>query len=200
MSIGMEHRAQTPWTLDAFFAWQEKQHDRYELVDGQPLRMMAGASNAHNDMVINTVIALGTRLAGSKCRHFNGDGSVETRPGQIRRPDIGVECGPRKSNGFRAENPRLVAEVLSPTTRDFDTFSKVEEYKLLASLDRILLIDPNRPDIIMWSRDGARKWVDAKIEGLESVIEMPEIGTVLPLAEVYRDIIFPTEMRLVPGE
>ena len=167
---------------------------------GQPLRMMAGAGNAHNDVVINTVIALGTRLAGSKCRLFNGDGSVETKPGQIRRPDIGVECGPRKSNGYKAENPRLVAKVLSPATRDFDTFGKVEEYKLLASLDRILLIDPNRPDIIMWSRDGAREWVKTEIEGLESAIELPEIGAVLPLAEVYRDIVFPTELRWAPGE
>ena len=122
----MEQRAQMPWTLDAFFAWQEKRQGCHELVDGQPLCMIAGAGNAHNDVVIKTVIALGTRIAGTRCRLFNGDGSVETKPGQIRRPDIGVECGPRKSNGYRAENPRLVAEVLSPTTWDFDTFGKVE--------------------------------------------------------------------------
>ena len=30
------------WTFEEFFAWQEGQPDRYELVDGYPLKMMAG--------------------------------------------------------------------------------------------------------------------------------------------------------------
>lgn len=34
-----------PWTTDEFFVWQELQAERYELVDGEPLKMMAGANS-----------------------------------------------------------------------------------------------------------------------------------------------------------
>ena len=196
----MAEVARAAWSAQEFFAWQERQQDRYELVDGQPLRRIAGCGNVHNDVVINVVIALGNRLADSPCRLFNGDCSAETKPGQIRRPVIGVECGPRKAEALKAEHPRLVAEVLSPTTRDFDTFAKVEEYKLIEGLRRILLIDPNRPHLTMWARDGDGGWSRTEAEGLDATIDCPEIGAVLPLAEVYRRIDFPTVLRLVPGE
>lgn len=39
----MADPAQLPWTVAAFFAWQERRPDRHELVGGRPVRMMAGA-------------------------------------------------------------------------------------------------------------------------------------------------------------
>jgi Uma2 family endonuclease len=113
------------WTVEEFFAWQEGQPDRYELVDGYPLKMMAGAKNVHDDIVVNLVGELRQQLRGAGCRPFTGDGSVETRPGQIRRPDVGVDCGQHDPNAMKAALPRLVIEVLSPSTRDFDSFRKV---------------------------------------------------------------------------
>ena len=98
-------------TVDEFFAWQESQSERYELVDGQPLRMMAGAKNVHDDIVVNLVGELREQVRGSGCRPFTGDGSVEPRPGQIRRPDVGVDCGPRDPDGTKAALPKLVVEV-----------------------------------------------------------------------------------------
>jgi hypothetical protein len=45
------------WTIEDFFAWQELQEARYELVDGQPLELMAGAGNVHDDIVVNLIAA-----------------------------------------------------------------------------------------------------------------------------------------------
>ena len=112
------------WSVAEFFAWVELQPDRYELVDGQPLKMMSGAKNVHDDIVVNLIVALGNQLRGRGCRPFTGDGSVETRPGQIRRPDVGVDCGPRDPNAMMAALPKLVVEVLSPSTRDFELVSE----------------------------------------------------------------------------
>ena len=79
-----------PWTIDAFFAWQERQAERYELVGGFPLRMMAGTRNVHDDIVVNVLAEMRRQLRGGPCRPFTADGSVETLPGQIRRPGLGV--------------------------------------------------------------------------------------------------------------
>lgn len=41
------------WTVEEFFAWQAGQSERYELVGGFPIRLMAGAKNVHDDIVVN---------------------------------------------------------------------------------------------------------------------------------------------------
>ena len=187
-------------TADEFFAWQEHQPGRYELVNGQPFEMTAGAKNVHDDIVVNLVIELGTRLRGGPCRPFTGDGSVETRPGQIRRPDVGVDCGPRDPNGTKAALPKLVVEVLSPVTRDFDTFGKLHEYKAIGALEHIVLVEPNEPFALVWSRDEASGWVETRARGLDAKIEMPKLGVTLEMAAVYEGVAFPLRPRRVATE
>lgn len=181
-----------------FFRWQEHQPERYELVGGQPLRMMAGARTAHNTIVINLLSELRTQLRGSGCYPLNGDSSLETYPGQIRRPDGGIDCGPYDPEGLKATAPRMVAEVLSPSTRDFDTFDKVREYQSVAGLDYIVLIEPNAPEAVMWVRSG-EGWTVERAAGLDAELAMPGIGVTLRLSELYDGVVFPTGPRLAFG-
>jgi Uma2 family endonuclease len=196
----MTEAASRRWTTAEFFAWQEMQPERYELVDGFPVKLMAGARNVHDDIVVNVLAELRNQLRGSDCRQFTGDGSIETKPGQIRRPDVGIDCGRRDPNATKASSPLVVVEVLSPTTRDFDTIGKLEEYKLVHSLERILVIEPNAPEVIVWARDADRDWRKDTVRGLDRRIDMPEIGATLPLAEIYDGVEFPLRPRLVPEE
>ena len=159
--------------------------------------MMAGAKNVHDDIVVNLVAELRQQLRGAGCRPFTGDGSVETRPGQIRRPDVGVDCGQRDPNAMKAALPRLVIEVLSPSTRDFDSFMKLDEYKCIASLDYILLVEPNTALTFMWSKNENRQWVERRIGGLEAAIEMPKLEITLRMDAIYEGVQFPALPRLV---
>jgi len=160
-----------PWTIDQFFEWQSRQPDRYELVNGFPVRMQADARNIHNDIVINIL-------------------------GELR-PDAGADCGPRNPDAFKAATPRMVAEVLSPTTRDFDTYDKLAEYKQIESLDTILIVEPNAAYVVVWSRGQDRGWTRNIIEGLDAVVDLPSLGINLPLTEIYDGIDFPGRPRLV---
>ena len=99
----MTDAAPRRWTVEEFFAWQEGQSERYELVDGFPMRMMAGAKNVHDDIVVNMLAELRNQLRGGGCRPFTSDGSVETKPGQIRRPDTAS----RGRGGSLANHARL---------------------------------------------------------------------------------------------
>ncbi|MGE7415164.1 Uma2 family endonuclease [Methylobacterium tarhaniae] len=195
----MSEPAPRRWSVQEFFAWQERQDERYELVGGVPVRMMAGARNVHDDIVVNLVAEFRTWLRGTPCRPFTGDGSVETLPGQIRRPDLGVDCGSRDPNGLTAAEPRLVAEVLSPSTRDFDAFDKLEEYKTVASLAVVLLVEPNAPEIALWRRDADGAWQRRLVAGLDQTIDLPELGMSLALTDIYDGIAFPARPRLVSG-
>lgn len=186
-----------PWSLEEFFSWQELQEERYELVNGRPLRMMSGAKNVHDDIVMNITMTLGPQVRNSGCRPFSGDGSVETYPGQIRRPDFGVDCGRRDREAYKAASPRLVVEVLSPSTRDLPTIRKLEEYKALASLDYILLVEPNTPEARVWSRDEAREWRETEVVGLDASIPLPSLSASLDMRAVYDGVEFPAKPRLL---
>jgi Uma2 family endonuclease len=183
------------WTVDEFFAWQERQPDRYELVNGRPSRVRP-AQNVHDDIVVNLLAALGGQLRGSPCRPFTGDGAVETYPGQIRRPDVGVDCGRRNPDGYKAEAPRLVAEVLSPSTRDFDSIGKLAEYRSVAGLDYILFVEPNEPLVRTWTRDGV-EWRESRLTDLDATLNLPALAASLPLRTIYEGVEFPVNPRLV---
>lgn len=195
----MAQSALKAWTLDEFFAWQERQEERYELVGGVPLRMMAGASNRHDDVVANTIIALGNRLRGSGCRTFTGDGAVETYAGQVRRPDAGVDCGRRDPSSYRAADPRLVVEVMSPSTRDFDAIGKLAEYQAVESLEHILYVEPNRPEVLAYSRAPDRTWVKDRVEAMDGSVPLATLGIELPLSEIYDGVAFPPPGPFPPG-
>lgn len=52
-----------------------------------------------------------------------------------------------------------------------------------------LPVDTGLPRVTVWRRidDG---WSSHEVAGLDSIIDLPEIGTSLPLAELYLDVDF----------
>jgi Uma2 family endonuclease len=196
----MAEPALRDWTVGEFFAWQEKQSERYELVDGHPLKMMAGAKNVHDDIVVNLIGELREQLRGGGCRPFTGDGSVETRPSQIRRPDVGVDCGPRNPEAMTAAQPKALFEVLSPSTRDFDSFGKLAEYRAMSSVDYVGLIEPNEPVAVFWARGADGQWIETRIEGLDGALELPALKIILKMAAIYEGVVFPASPHLVTRE
>jgi Uma2 family endonuclease len=180
------------WTIDEFFAWQDNQPDRYELVGGTPVRLPAGAKNVHDDILVNVLTELRRQLQESGCRPFTRDSSIETLPGQIRRPDVGADCGYRDPTGTRAITPRMVAEVLAPDTSDVETFERLREYKQVSTLGYILLIEPSAPMVMRWLRNEDRSWQMCLVNGLGQEIAMPALGVTLVMEDIYDGVTFPT--------
>jgi len=52
----------------------------------------------------------------------------------------------------------VVIEVLSASTRDFDLFGKVEEYKTVPSLRHIVIVDPDEARAVHWIRGADAAW------------------------------------------
>lgn len=198
----MLDKAQRRMTPEEFYAWQEGMDEKYELVDGYPvprcpdIDMMTGASRRHDQIVWNLLAALKSELRGKPCRGFTADTAVKTRTGR-RRADAGVECGPLDEDAYEAGEVRLLAEVLSPSTRDFDTFGKLDEYKEIPTLDHILLIEPNAPQTILWSRGADQGWAHVEFTGMDAVVEISSLGIKLQLEDLYSGLSFRPKPILV---
>src|SRR5436305_6285435 len=180
----MVETLESAWSPDEFFAWQDRQSDRFELVGGRP-SPITGARKAHDDIVVNILVALGPQLHGSGWQLFTADSAVETYPGQIRRPDVGIDSGTADPGSNLAVAPVLVLEVLSPSTRDFETIAKLPEYKGAAGLNYIVFVEPNEPSVLLWSRDAAGAWAEARIAGIEARLELPALAAELEMSAIY---------------
>lgn len=189
----MAETKQQRMSVDAFLTWQLRQEKLYELVDGLPLlplKMMTGATRRHDRVVVATLLSLGNQLRGKPCRPMTDNVAVRIPAGNMRRPDITVDCGTAASDReMTAVDPRVVVEVLSPSTLSFDRFRKVEEYKTIPGLAAILLVDTEAPQVTVHRRHG-EAWVSNPVEGLGSVIALDAIGARLALSDLYEGIDF----------
>ena len=198
----MLDKAQRRMTPEEFYVWQEPMDEKYELVDGYPakrcpdIEMMTGASRRHDQIVWNLLAALKPQLRGKPCRGFTSDTAVRTLRGTRRRPDAGIECGKRDDQSHEAGDVRMVAEVLSPSTRELNMFGKLDEYRAIPTMQYVLLVEPNAPRAILWSRND-ELWEHVTIEGLSASIELASLGLTLTLAEIYDEVEFATAPKPV---
>ncbi len=191
----MSEHAIRRMTADEFLDWGLSQPLRYELVDGVPVAM-AGEKRRHDQIVANVHGMLFNALRGHACRHFTADTAVRIQSGNIRRPDAGIDYGRFDDNATSADAPFLGVEVLSPSTRDFDMFGKLDEYKTVPILRHIVIIDPDTPQAYHWSRLADGSWGHELLEGLETAITLPEIPCALDLETLYAGLTFQPGPRL----
>ena len=167
---------------------------KHEYVDGT-VYAMAGARQFHNDISINVSTAFRVRVRGTGCRAFNSDAKVRIRTRGLLRfyyPDAGITCQPNPRADSFEDNPAVIAEVLSASTRRTDEEGKRDAYLSIPSLCAYLLIEQEFPFVVVHRRSGTA-FVREEYAGLEAVIPLPEIGSTLPLAEVYEDVEFVPE-------
>jgi Uma2 family endonuclease len=110
-----------------------------------------------------------------------------------------VECGRLDDHAYEAGEVRLVVEVLSPSTRELNFFGKLDEYKTVTSMQHVLLIEPNAPEAILWTRQADHSWRHSNIEGLDASIPVTGLGIELKLHDVYAGLDFRPLPRLVGG-
>jgi Uma2 family endonuclease len=179
-------------TVAEFLRWQELQEDRYELVDGEPVlhRMMTGASRRHDRITFNALLLLGNQLRGHRCQPITADVAIRIPSGGLRRADAAVDCGPLRDSDYTASEPVLVIEVLSPSTRQIDRFRKLEEYKSVASIRYILLVEPSVPAVVLYSRGDGDRWASADLIGLDAVVRIADLDLSLPMRELYEGLSF----------
>ena len=109
---------------DEFLLWCLDQEDRYELIDGYPVKMtegpnmMTGASRVHDRVVAKLISLLTGQLLGSPCWAATADLAIRTRIRRYRRADVIVTCDPVLRNRYDADDIKLVVEVLSPSNID----------------------------------------------------------------------------------
>jgi Uma2 family endonuclease len=181
-------------SIDDYLAGELVSPIKHEYLGGV-VYAMAGARNAHNLIASNTLVALGSRLRGKRCRAYNSDTKIRLRlPHQVRfyYPDASVICRPNPQSDSFQDEPAVLVEVLSKRTRRTDEGEKKDAYLTIPSLCAYVLVEQETPAVVVFRRT-EHGFVREVHQGLDAVIPLREIDVELPLAEVYDAVEFTPE-------
>lgn len=173
-------------TADEFLAMDLE--GRFELVDGV-IYAIGGGTAQHAAIANNIGAALRVKLRRSGCRPYSGDLAVKMVDDTIRYPDVSVYCSDAAVGGSDAlilGDPKVVVEVLSPSTRTYDSSTKLDGYRQLPGVSAVLLVDGAAQRVRIVERTGPEAWSDRWLaQGGDVPIAC--LGIVLTADEIFAD-------------
>ena len=176
----------------ADYAEVDADHDlKLEFLDGQVFAM-SGGTPAHAAICVAVSTLVSTALRGQPCRAFSADLRIRVKvTGLGTYPDVSVvggalELDPEDPKKHTVVNPRLLVEVLSPSTEAYDRGEKLAHYKQIPSLDEVVFVAHERREIEVVRREPDGSW-SRHIARDGEVARLTSIACELPVTEVYRD-------------
>jgi Uma2 family endonuclease len=183
--------ARQRFTFDEYLLLEEIAEVKHEFLDGE-VWAMAGGSPEHAAIIGNVTTLLNVQLRGQRCRVHSTELRVRVKAtGLGTYPDVTVICGrlerdPDDRTGHTAINPRVIVEVLSPSTQDYDRGEKLSHYQTNPGLEEVLLVAHHRQEIEVVRREADGTW-SHRVAGAGQSARLASIACELAVAEVYRD-------------
>lgn len=150
---------------------------------------MAGGTDNHDRITFNFLKAIDNHFGDSSdCRFYSGNVKVNYKDEFYYYPDAFVTCDPRDRNDrYIKRYPKLIAEVLSPSTQVFDSGEKFEDYKRMESLEDYVLISQESQRVECRSRTTTNTWETVIYEGCDRVL-LKSLDLDVALTELYRGL------------
>ncbi len=179
-----------PISVEAYLKGEAIAKRKHEYVTGV-VYLMVGATNAHNRIATNGTVSLGSQLRGQPCQVFNSDTKVRVktvRGTKFYYPDFLVVCRPNPSSDTFQDQPVVVVEVISESTRRTDEQEKRDAYLSLPTLQVYVLVEQSSLAVVVHRRSGG-DFMREVYCGMSSIVPLPEIHCQLPLADLYEDVV-----------
>ena len=137
--------------------------------------------------------ALDRNFRTGPCFVQGSDVRVRVSPSRYFYPDVAVSCdvADRRRGNTLIRSPRVVVEVLSPSTEKVDRSDKLRAYQACPTIQEIVLISQFAPYVEMYRRDREKgdEWHHVFYEaGQEVVLESVDVR--FPLEDLYRGVNF----------
>ncbi|MFP4298330.1 MAG: Uma2 family endonuclease [Spirulinaceae cyanobacterium] len=149
---------------------------------------MTGGTDNHNRISINFISLINQHLGDSNCRFYSGDVKVSYQTQFFYYPDVFVTCDLRdREDRYIKRYPKLIIEVLSPSTQVFDRGEKFEDYQQIDTLEEYVLISQENQRLECRRRTSAETW-ETRIYEVGNCVSLPSINLEFAIAELYRGI------------
>lgn len=178
-------------SAEAYLQGEQDGELRHEFIAGETYAM-AGAGDGHNRVSGNGFFLLKSALRGSECSIYMAD--MKLRIGEDEAylyPDVIVTCDEKdKQRNFYKQAPKLIIEVLSPSTEGFDRGQKFALYRRLETLQEYVLIDPRRYQLDLFRRNRDQRWELFSWNKPQDTVACKSVDLKCQLVELYEDVDF----------
>lgn len=192
----MSSEPQPKLTEDEYLALERRSEEKHEFIDGAMV-VMSGASPAHVLIVSNLVAELHAQLKGRDCRVYASDLRVKIqKSGRFTYPDVAVVCGRLELATEQRDtllNPRVLIEVLSESTKDYDRGEKFEQYRSIPSFAEYLLVAQDRHHVEHHVRQQDGRWLLEETDAVADSVTLESIDCRLALSDIYAKVRLPDE-------
>jgi len=191
----MVARRHDAMTVEDFLALDRENLDqKYQFINGKMVAMAGGTIN-HGTLLSNTHALIQVHLRKNPCRVFS-EGTLKIED-DCHLPDIMVTCNEQDltENKTYIEHPKLVIEILSPTTEKYDRMDKLWIYTQCPSIQEYILVN--------WDIMIVQKMTRKSTEGLDvyvwmdsfhhqgETVELNTIGLSMVVEDIYEKVELP---------
>ncbi len=174
-------------TPEEFLVWEKTQEIRHEYVNGDVIAM-AGGTIAHNDLAVSLLLRLAPHVKSRGCRINVADVKVQIRR-RYRYPDLVVTCDDRDKRAINLfQYPKVIVEVMSPSTESTDRGKKWREYQSIDTLQEYVLISPDELAIEVYLRQVDGTWQYVTYES-GSQFHLESLEFACAIEDIYESIV-----------
>ncbi|NEO34760.1 MAG: Uma2 family endonuclease [Symploca sp. SIO3C6] len=175
-------------SVDEYLEIERHSQTRHEYRRGL-VYAMAGGSDNHERIAFNLLKLIDDHFGDpSDCRFHSGNVKVAYDDEFYYYPDAFVTCDPRdRSDRYIKRYPKLIVEVLSPSTQAFDVGDKFQDYQKLDSLEEYILISQDSEQVECRRRTPTNTWTTT-VYGKGDRIALDSIGLEFAISALYRGV------------
>jgi Uma2 family endonuclease len=177
------------YTIAEYLTLEEGNSTKHEFLAGE-IYAMAGGSPDHAALASALVRCLSNRLPQT-CRFFSSDLRIHcVASGLFTYADATIVCGPTERSAtdrHAVVNPRVLFEITSPSTEDYDRGAKLRHYMQIPSVYSVVFVSHTGPRVTLHERQGnSDEWLVREFVGTERAV-LSGIDLEMDLADLYRD-------------
>lgn len=182
-------KLKTKLSIEDYLEGEEISEIRHEYIDGE-VYVMAGASQNHNRIIRNFLIALSNHFGNSPCEPFSENMKVRAAEEVFYYPDVLVTCEGNFANPYFAEQPILIIEVVSPSTAQIDRREKLRAYQQMPSIHEYVIVEQEKISIEIHRRQENGGWITYFFTRTDEDFTLQSVDLTIRIDEVYRRVNF----------
>jgi len=181
------------YTFKQYLELEQAADYKSEFWDGT-IVAMAGSTPSHNKIAnsIGTAIDIELDKRQKDCSVYNSDQKIFI-PDFNRSvyPDCMVICEEEElheDNKTVITNPCLIIEVLSESTKEYDSTDKFEAYRSIPSFREYVLVWQTIPKVQSWYKEADKLWRVSSVFGLDKKLPLYSIDCEIALKDIYKRV------------
>lgn len=184
--MGMAEKSSgPPLSVEEYLKYEAESPVRHEYVAGD-IFAMAGTSLKHNRIALRLSTELSNRLWGGPCQTYMSDAKVRLKINTdeyFYYPDVTVGCNREDEEKHYLRHPKLIIEVLSPSTEAIDRREKAAHYRCIPTLEEYVLVAQDISEVTISRR--SENWRSFVATSEDERVDFRSVGVSLTIAEIY---------------